>query len=226
LTIADHLRRSARLVSSIVEHGPFATRIAVEAKRRGAKQKLLEFAGLVALVRKHPPATVVEIGTLHGGTLWAWTRIAPDDAAIISIDLPGGPFGGGYTEDDGVRLRGYARSKQTVHLIRADSHDSETRQRLVEVLGNRKIDVLFIDGDHTFDGVRRDFETFSPLVQGGGLIAFHDIVPHDDPTCGVDRLWRDLVGIHSHREFIDRSPVRAEARRWGGIGVLVLAVDR
>jgi predicted O-methyltransferase YrrM len=219
--LVENLGRATRLIKSVLKHGPAATRVAVQAKRLGAKQKLLEFAGLVALVRKHPPATVLEIGTLHGGTLWAWSRVAKEDALIISVDLPGGAFGGGYGEADGDRLRRYARSAQNVHLIRADSHDPKTRDRVVEVLGERSVDVLFIDGDHTYEGVRQDFEVFSPLVRPGGLIVFHDISQHDDPACEVDRLWRSLVDTWPHREFVFGNRLRTNQRRWGGIGVLV-----
>jgi predicted O-methyltransferase YrrM len=216
-----HLSRIERLVSSTLEHGPTPVRIALVAKRRGAKQKLRELAALVALVRRHPPATVVEIGTLHGGTLWTWCQAAADDAIIVSIDLPGGPFGGGYSDDATVRLRAYARADQTVHLIRADSHDTETLERLEAILGRGQIDLLFIDGDHTWDGVRRDFEMYSPLVRPGGLIALHDILPHeDDPSCEVDRFWQEIAPRYRHVELVDREE-RGLRGQWGGIGVLV-----
>jgi predicted O-methyltransferase YrrM len=215
-----NLRRAARLVGATAQHGPTAVRIALVAKRRGAKQKLREFSGLVALAREHSPSTVVEIGTLHGGTLWAWCQIAVDDAAIISIDLPGGPFGGGYPEDTAAQLRRYARATQAIHLLRADSHDPMTLERVREILGIRQIDLLFIDGDHTYDGVRQDFEMYAPLVRPGGLIALHDILAHKDPSCEVARFWRDTEEGYEHLEFIDRGD-RAWRGHWGGIGVLV-----
>jgi len=216
-----HLPRVARLVGSTLEHGPTAVRIALAAKRRGAKQKLREFAGLIALARKYSLATVVEIGTLHGGTLWAWCQVAADDAAIISIDLPEGPFGGGYREDAASRLRGYARSAQTVHLIRADSHDTRTLEHVRQILGPRQIDLLFIDGDHTYQGVRLDFEMYAPLVRSGGLIVLHDILPHhDDQRCEVDRFWRDIVTGYEHLAFVDHRD-RGSRGQWGGIGVVV-----
>jgi hypothetical protein len=43
---------------------------------------------------------------------------------------------------------------------------------------------LFIDGDHTYEGVRRDFEMYSPLVRKGGIIAFHDIYPGPEESVG------------------------------------------
>src|SRR5918912_776240 len=68
--------------------------LARRAQRRGALQKLRELAPLVALLRRRAPRVVVEIGTARGGTFYAWCQVAGPDALLVSIDLPGGPFGG------------------------------------------------------------------------------------------------------------------------------------
>ena len=52
-------------------------------------------------------------------------------------------------------------------------------------LAGRPLDVLFIDGDHSYDGVASDFAAYGPLVRQGGLIGFHDIVAQ--PDTGVER---------------------------------------
>jgi predicted O-methyltransferase YrrM len=52
------------------------------------------------------------------------------------------------------------------------------------ILDDRKVDFLFIDGDHTYEGVTRDFEMYSPLVKRGGIIAIHDIVPASPENVG------------------------------------------
>lgn len=44
-----------------------------------------------------------------------------------------------------------------------------------------EIDVLFIDGDHTYAGVKHDLETYGPLVKDGGKIVMHDVVSGYDP---------------------------------------------
>ena len=60
-----------------------------------------------------------------------------------------------------------------------------------------------IDGDHTYEGVKRDFELYSRLTSRDGLIAFHDIVPNRfDPEIEVDRLWRELKLSFSHEEIL------------------------
>jgi hypothetical protein len=92
------LARLVRLAAATAEAGPSAVLVTLRAKRRGAKQKLREFGPLVRLIRKLRPSVVVEIGTMHGGTLWVWCQLASSDALLVSIDLPGGAFGGGYSD--------------------------------------------------------------------------------------------------------------------------------
>jgi predicted O-methyltransferase YrrM len=194
--------------------------IAKRALALQATQKEAELAELVALVAERRPRTVVEIGTQHGGTFYAWCRTAHPDATLVSIDLPDGPFGGVDRPDLPQVLRGFAHSRQAVHSLRLDSQEPATRAALEGHLAGQPIEFLFIDGDHSFDGVSRDFELYAPLVAPGGLIALHDIVEHPDyPVCQVDRLWRRLRDEYRHVEFI----VPGHERGWGpwaGIGAL------
>jgi predicted O-methyltransferase YrrM len=194
--------------------------LAREAIRRGAYQKVPELEPLVALVRERHPRTVVEIGSLNGGTLFAWCQVAHPEALIVSIDLPRGLFGGGYSRRDARRFRKYALPGQVLHTLRRDSHDPKTIRRVEGLLDDRSIDFLLIDGDHAYDGVKRDWQLYEPLVAEGGLIAFHDILEHEaQPLCEVDQLWRELAPLHETVEFSDPEDDRGYGQ-WGGIGVI------
>ena len=54
---------------------------------------------------------------------------------------------------------------------------------------NRQIDVLFIDGDHTYKGVKDDWENFSPFVKKGGKVFFHDC---DNTSPEVVQLFNEI----------------------------------
>lgn len=186
------------------------------ARAHGAMQKVRELAPLLALVRRARPRVVVEIGTARGGTLHAWCRVAHPDATVVSIDLPGGPYGGGYSEEDEGVFRRYGRGRQELHFIRASSHESTTRDRLAELLRGRSVEFLMIDGDHTYEGVKQDFEMYGSLVARDYPVAFHDILPHPlEQQCEVDRFWNEVKHGYRHTEFVDR-----EGDQYGGIGVL------
>jgi predicted O-methyltransferase YrrM len=183
-------------------------------------QKVTELAPLLALLARRRPATVVEIGTYRGGTFYAFCNVADRNATLVSIDLPGGLFGGGYTESELSAIRRYGLPTQSLHFLAADSHEQSTRDAVIERLDGRPIDFLMIDGDHRYEGVRRDFELYSPLVAKGGLIAFHDILPHPAaPLCEVDAFWNEVRRGYRHAEFVDAAEDWGVGQ-WGGIGVL------
>lgn len=196
--------------------------IAKRAIQLGANQKLSELTPLVGLLKRRRLEVVVEIGTARGGTLAAWCALAQPDAVLVSVDLPGGRHGGGYSEDEAVRYRAHARPRQDLHFLRRDSHDPETLEALEQILEHRPIDFLMIDGDHTYDGVAADYRMYGPLVRDpGGVIAFHDVLPHPQvPDCQVDRFWDELKRTHNHLEFTDPGDDRGWGQ-WGGIGVVI-----
>ncbi|MEM0233191.1 MAG: class I SAM-dependent methyltransferase [Candidatus Nezhaarchaeales archaeon] len=177
------------------------------------KEEIVQLLNVLARVR---PRVLLEIGTANGGSLFLFCQVAEPDATIISVDLPGGPFGGGYPEWRIPLYKSFAKERQRIHLIRADPHDPKTLEIVKKILGNSKLDFLFIDGDHTYEGVKRDFEMYSLLVRKGGIIAFHDIVEHPPETgCEVSRFWNEIKYSYSYIEI-----VKSWNQKWAGIGVI------
>jgi predicted O-methyltransferase YrrM len=196
--------RPAQLISRVFRYsGAFLQPIQVEE----------ELVKLVEEVTRLRPATVLEIGTSMGGTLYLWTRLAQPDALIISVDLPGGKFGGGYSPLRTPLYERFSREQQQLHLLRASSHDESTIGEVRRLLGGRSVDFLFIDGDHTYEGVKQDWEMYSPLVRPGGLVAFHDIAGNYDDT-QVKSLWDAIKTKYVHREYM------THPRGFYGIGVI------
>ncbi len=158
----------------------------------------------------------LEIGTANGGTLFLWTRVVPEDAHLISIDLPSGEFGGGYA---GWRIpiyRSFAVGKQHVDLLRGDSHSAAILERTKTLLNGNRVDFLFVDAGHTYSDVRQDFDQYSSLVTENGVIAFHDVAYHPpESMCEVHRFWSEIKPKYEGGEFIERAD-----QGWGGIGYI------
>jgi predicted O-methyltransferase YrrM len=192
------------------------TELLKTAFRIGALQKEDELSQLLDLVEETKPKTVVEIGTKLGGTLFCFCKLSDPEAMIVSIDLPGGGFGGGYdAQRADFMTKSFPLEGQRFHTIMADSHDPGTRAKLEQVLDGRDIDFLFIDGDHTYQGVKLDFEMYAPLVRSGGLVGFHDILPHAGvPISRVHELWDEIKHDYEYEEYA------VQPYFWGGIGVL------
>jgi predicted O-methyltransferase YrrM len=183
-----------------------------------AAQIRSEILGLLDEVRKLKPRRMLEVGTANGGTLFLLSQVAHSEASIVSVDLPGGRFGEGYAWWRVPLYRRFARDKQTIQLLRGDSHSLEMLDRVRKTLGNQPLDFAFIDGDHSYDGVKQDFEFYGRLVRKGGLVAFHDIAESTDPAIQVDRFWKEVKQEYRHVELISDLNQR-------GYGIGLLYVD-
>ena len=159
----------------------------VASQRRG---ELLPFLERVERLR---PRRICEIGTAGGGTLFLLTRVAAPDAVLVYVDLEL-PW---FAERARARL---GRAEQRVVGLAGDSHDPATRERVVHELAGEPLDVLFIDGDHSYDGVKDDFELYAPLVRSGGIVALHDVNPDTDAAHAISgdvpRFWVELQRTH------------------------------
>lgn len=172
-----------------------------------------EIKALALFVHQLNPKIVVEIGTKFGGTFMIWNEVT--NARTISVDLVEGIHGGvtrESTDKRNLNFKDWYGDKCS--FIEGNSHDQSTYDALFKHLNGNQIDFLFIDGDHTYEGVKQDYEMYSKLVRTDGYIAFHDInntAYHISRDVHVDKLWNELE--HEKIEF----NVKGE---WGGIGVI------
>jgi len=157
------------------------------------------------------PHNVLEIGVRHGGTSALWHGFCT--GRIVGVDWEGRDGLGEETRKVHAALTlQYPRFESII----GDSHSGETIRR-IDDKSDDGYDFIFIDGDHTYEGVREDFINFKCVLSRGGCIAFHDIV--DTPTTrnagqGVFKFWNKLKVWHpgKWKEF----SINGE---WGGLGV-------
>ena len=117
-----------------------------------------------------------------------------------------------------ARIQQFQSWAPRVRVITGDSHQPRIWEEVSRTLalGGDKLDFLFIDGDHSYEGVKADFEDYRKFVRPGGLVAFHDIKDtehHRYRGCFVAKFWQELKG--EKREFCADS-------HWGGIGVVTV----
>jgi len=216
LIVRHRLTRLIGGIQSVEEAYRFASSFRYMGTDIRAAQIREEIVELLRLLRDLKPMVILEIGTANGGSLFLFTMAADPGATILSLDLPGGRFGGGYPAWKSLLYRSFARRGQEIHLIRSDSHNPLTLSKINKILTGRKIDFLFLDGDHTYEGVKRDFEMYGKLVKREGVVAFHDIVPHLPETgCEVSKFWSEVRNKYGHKEI-----VQDQKQRWAGIGII------
>ncbi len=121
-----------------------------------------ELASYVDVLSDLAPRTIaLEIGLYRGGTHFVWKRLFPE---VISIDADYWACCKGAIEFSGGGST----------FLYGNSGSPETIQTLADILAGRQVDQLFIDGDHEYEAVVRDFRWYAPFVRKGGVIGFHD----------------------------------------------------
>jgi len=152
------------------------------------QQDIEETAALFSVLRRMAPlGTVVEIGTRYAGNLRLLNEFCDSGSLSIGIDL--------YEDDPtwGVKRHGAEHFRGKVEFVTGDSSAPETVRRVDALLGERTIDLLWIDGDHRAESALRDFRAYLPKMSLYGLVAFHDIA-HGNPARGA---WDAVAAEHS-----------------------------
>lgn len=149
------------------------------------------------------PRIVAEIGTAQGGTNFLLGQTLPLVSLKIGIDL--------HVRNRKL-LERFARTSCNQRFVNGESCSKSVIDRIRKHLNGCKIDMLFIDGDHTYSGVKADYMLYREFVRDGGLIAFHDIVPDYKTRYGRDTgrwagevpvFWREIFQDHEHWEFVE-----------------------
>lgn len=147
------------------------------------------------IVRTYKPANVVELGTHMGFSALCIAlalRDNNDGGKIYAIDTwEGDAHTGAY----GSTV--YAKFMERRTQLGLESTIVPLRMTFAQARSKvpPAIDLLHIDGLHTWDAVNQDFTMYSPLVRKGGLILFHDVNTHFKD---VRRFWRRICRRHEH----------------------------
>lgn len=150
------------------------------------------------LISVHRPATFVELGT-HWGTsfLGACQTASLLDLNMNSyaVDVWTGDEHAGFYEDNVYEHVLQATSKfPKATLMRSTFDEARTSFEA------NTIDLLHIDGLHTFEAVKHDFETWLPAMSEKGVVIFHDIAERRDDF-GVYLLWDEVSRKYPHFHF-------------------------
>lgn len=159
-----------------------------------AHQIHYEIKCLLKYVKNLNPKIVVEIGTAEGGSLYIWSRAFKKCSLIVSIDVPG--------RVNISKQKFFRRFNNKAHYIflEGNSHSNKMINRLSKVLNGKKIDFLFIDGDHSYEGVKKDFNNYKNFISKNGVLCLHDI---KSTKYGVYRFWDEIKREYNYKEFVD-----------------------
>jgi len=156
----------------------------------GIQQVRAEIAEFVGVLLRHGKrSSILEIGLgFFGSTHFLWRMIFDRVATIEKNDLRIFEFGqntrtfyGKWILDSGSALfTGFSTEAPIVQKVYAQFRDG--------------VDVLFIDGDHSYAGIIADWLLYAPLVRPGGIVAFHDMELYYAHDRGPKGFFEDLEG--------------------------------
>ena len=162
-------------------------------------QNKVEFDSLLKLV--DGKASLLEIGSSFGGSLKRMAAVMQKGARIVSVDLPLDDTPKFLNPLDSLKdtCRKIGLKGGNVELIVGDSHSKAVVERVREY---GPFDFVFIDGDHSYAGMKADWENYGPM---GKIVGFHDI---GGALPGCRRCWLEIKDSSGYRteEFIHGIP--------------------
>jgi hypothetical protein len=162
--------------------------------------------------------SLLEVGSCFGGSLKRMASALAPESLVVSVDFQTPP----ETDLDRFRdsLQPQASLKEACHQINltmghrvelflGNSRSSSVIQGVAE---HAPFDFGFIDGDHSYEGVKADWENYGPMCK---VVGFHDIA---GPVDGCVRLWNEIVkeGKYRTQEFVNT------ASGYSGLGIGVV----
>lgn len=167
-----------------------------------------EIFSLIRLMGKLECDSYLEIGSETGETFVA---IGAGLKKAVSIDLPRKKRS---VHKILLSRRDYLRKCGVdAHVILGNSHD---RKLMEWALLRGPYDAVFIDGDHSYSGVKSDWENYRGLAKK--VVVFHDIIatsPKNPERLAVHKLWREIKD-----EFRTLEIIEPDSSRKMGIGVV------
>lgn len=156
-----------------------------------------------------PGGKMAEVGVWKGKSAYIWASVCKEKKAkLYAVDV----FTGG------IDLFGIAKGSGNENLN--DVHDvweavhSNLHGLPVQYIRQKShsgwmalpdgLDIVFIDGDHSYDQVKQDIQLYRPLVREGGLLCGHDYATGNEVSQAVDELipgvqLRNTIWFHEHR---------------------------
>lgn len=179
-----------------------------------------EHAAFIKILQEDFVVSYLEIGSMYGASLWKVANALPVGSRIVSVDsMIDRPDAQSSLERCLAELTSLGYE---TYFIKGDSTGLDVIQRVKE-LG--PFDALFIDGNHSPEYVKADWQNYGPMAR---IVGFHDInwnntwrskrgntPPADGSTMGAPKVWDEVKKLYRHEEF-----KMYPTNNYYGIGVL------
>ncbi len=151
-------------------------------------QVLDELDALIELVKPYIPTSYLEVGARHGIALRYFVENLPSIKHVTAVDYPGQKWG---------KVGSQVELKENIESLDLDDYKillgDSNKPRIIAEASERMYSIVFIDADHTYEGVTKDLDNYGPLAQA--FICLHDVNhPPDSPAYGPTKLFEERWG--------------------------------
>jgi len=164
------------------------------------------------LIELQQPRVFVELGTHWGVSYGACCQAVVatgSNTRCYAVDTWAGDADAGfYGQEVYENLKTHHQQYESFSKLLRMTFDDALRE-----IPDQTVDLLHIDGLHSYEAVKRDYETWRPKVSERGLVLFHDTMVKERGF-GVHKLWAELSRDFPHFNFAH------------GYGLGVLAVGK
>ena len=154
------------------------------------------------LIHAFRPKTVVELGVFWGGSFFVFcqaVKACGSETICHAVDTWEGDSQAGKLEEE--TFQAFQKHRET-HFADISNVKRMRFEQALDSFADGSIDLLHIDGFHTYEAVKNDYETWLPKVSKGGIILFHDVkVVNEEQNFGVKRFWEELKKEKLHFEM-------------------------
>ncbi len=164
------------------------------------------------LVKETSPQIIVELGTHTGNSYFSFCQAVQKanlPTCCYAVDTWQGDEHAGYYGDEvfqQVNSHNDENYSEFSHLLRMTFNEATVH------FGERSIDLLHIDGLHSYEAVKHDFETWLPKLAPGAIVLFHDTNVHGQDF-GVWKFWEEIQSQYR---------LNFEFKHSNGLGVMQL----
>lgn len=152
------------------------------------------------LIANFKPNSLIELGVYNGTSYFSFCQAIERlnlNTKAYGIDTwKGDEHAGFYNDDIFERVSFYNVNNYSRFSTLIRSSFDNAREYFTE----KSIDLLHIDGLHTYEAVKHDFETWLPVLSENAIVIFHDINVRERKF-GVFQFWEELKLQYPHFEF-------------------------
>jgi predicted O-methyltransferase YrrM len=179
-----------------------------------------EFTLLAYFLKAFKPHNVLEIGC-KSGSFFMFNQFSTGKKVAVDIN------------DQYLKYLLFYTHNDDFAFLKANSQTNDTLEAVRSLCG--QFDFIFIDGDHSYEGVKKDFELYKQLLSPRGYIGFHDIdsnhiyKDYSDGAGQVYKFWQELSygskteiicqKSSSHNRLLSNKFAWGPKEHFGGIGL-------